>query len=216
MEQTTKSYDPTIAGTQHRDSPAEAARHQAGEVASTVTQEAAHVATTAKDGVVDLTGTVKEQVSTVTSDVADQGRTLLAGAKEQVASTADDQVSKVSGALGSLSDQLTALIEGRPEEAGQVRDLASRARREVEGLAGRIDQKGVDGVLDDVRRFARRRPGTFLLLAGAAGLGVGLVARGAKSSSTTTEPSLPPLPPIAPAPQATGPWPAGNGAGGLR
>jgi hypothetical protein len=48
-----------------------------------------------------------------------------------------------------------------------------------------MDQRGVEGVLDDVRSFARRRPGVFLLGAGIAGFAVGRLVRGAKDAPTS-------------------------------
>ena len=51
------------------------------------------------------------------------------------------------------------------------------AERQVEGLASRLEQRGPQGLMDDVTRFARRRPGVFLSGAVAAGFVVGRVVR---------------------------------------
>ena len=49
----------------------------------------------------------------------------------------------------------------------------------VRDFATGLDQRGFDGALHEVRRFARRRPGAFLLAAG--GLGF-LAGRGLRAS----------------------------------
>jgi hypothetical protein len=49
-------------------------------------------------------------------------------------------------------------------------------------MASHLDGKEPSELLDDVRQFARRRPGTFLLGALAAGVVVGRLTRGAKAA----------------------------------
>ena len=41
----------------------------------------------------------------------------------------------------------------------------------------RLEDRGIEGVVDDVSRFARRRPGVFLLAAAGAGFVVGRFVR---------------------------------------
>jgi len=51
-------------------------------------------------------------------------------------------------------------------------------------LATRLDQGGLDAVMADMRSWARRQPGTFLLGAVAAGFVVGRVVRAVKDDGT--------------------------------
>ncbi len=86
--------------------------------------------------------------------------------------------------LQSLSGQLSALRDGRPEDAGALTDYLSEAEQRVSGLADRLQSGGAQGAVDDLSRFARRRPGLFL--AGAVGLGF-LVGRLARSGAAVAK-----------------------------
>ena len=62
--------------------------------------------------------------------------------------------------------------DGSP--AGQiVRRLGEGGRR----AADYLEDRGPEGLLDDVQEFARRKPGTFLLIAAAAGFAIGRLGR---------------------------------------
>lgn len=50
-------------------------------------------------------------------------------------------------------------------------DLAQNGADRIRSFANHIDDAGIDGIVNDVENFARRRPGVFI----AAGMGVGMV-----------------------------------------
>ena len=84
--------------------------------------------------------------------------------------------------MRTLSDRLQALTDGRPDEAGPLNGYLDEARGRIAGLATRLDERGVEGVLSDVSRFAQRRPGLFLVAAAGAGFVAGrLVRSGARA-----------------------------------
>jgi hypothetical protein len=60
-----------------------------------------------------------------------------------------------------------------------VTGFVQQAADQVDGLASRLENGGVDRMMSDVRDYARRKPGTFLLAAGVAGFLVGRLARNA-------------------------------------
>jgi hypothetical protein len=69
--------------------------------------------------------------------------------------------------------------QGQGGLAGQLaREVADRAR----SLSTHLEQREPRDLLDDVRDFARRKPGTFLLGALAAGVVAGRLARGTKDA----------------------------------
>ena len=72
--------------------------------------------------------------------------------------------------------------------AGVAAEVADRAR----SLSRQLDQREPSEILDDVRRFARQRPGTFLLGALAAGVVVGRLLRGTKDAVEAAEAEEPP------------------------
>lgn len=94
---------------------------------------------------------------------ADLGR----DARQQLRSQADEQTARVAGSLHQLASQLGQM--GDAGGQGMATDLARDASSRIEGLATRLDREGLESMLADAKRFARNRPGTFLLLAAAAG-----------------------------------------------
>jgi hypothetical protein len=61
------------------------------------------------------------------------------------------------------------------------------ARSRIGRLAGELEQRGPEGLAEDLSRFARRRPGAFLLGAGLVGFAAGRVVRaGAATRSEAT------------------------------
>jgi hypothetical protein len=94
---------------------------------------------------------------------ADLGR----DARQQLRTQADEQAARVAGSLHQLASQLGQM--GAAGGQGMATDLARDASTRLEGLATRLDREGLESMLADAKRFARNRPGTFLLLAAAAG-----------------------------------------------
>ena len=62
-------------------------------------------------------------------------------------------------------------------DEGLAPDLVRQASSAIGDLAGRLDYGGLDTLVADLKRFARNKPGTFLLGAAAAGVIAGRLAR---------------------------------------
>lgn len=153
----------------------------------TAADEAGNVASTAAERTQDVAGTAKEQLGEVAQDASAQVRTVVDDSKARLHDRARSQTDQMASTLRELGDQINALLEGRTADAGPVADYARQAASSVSRFAGDIEQKGFDGIIDDVERFARRRPGAFLLGAAVAGFGVGRILR----SASTSQDSLP-------------------------
>ena len=63
------------------------------------------------------------------------------------------------------------------DNGGVMPSIVREGASAVERLGTRLDQGGLDAVMIDVRRWARRSPGSFLLGAAALGFVAGRVAR---------------------------------------
>ena len=75
------------------------------------------------------------------------------------------------------------------DDGGVMPSLVREGASAVERIGTRLDQGGLDAVMSDVRRWARRSPGSFLLGAAALGFVAGRVARnlaGSDESHTDT------------------------------
>ena len=154
----------------------------AGRVADTAKSEASNVASTAADGARDVAGEAGAQAKAVAGEAKEQLDRLVSQGRQELRQQADQRNSQAVGQLRTLSEQLGALVHGRPEAAGQLVSYASDVQYQIRRLAARMEQGGPQGVVDDVTRFARRRPGAFL--AGAAGVGfvVGRLVRAGAAS----------------------------------
>jgi uncharacterized protein YjbJ (UPF0337 family) len=202
----------------------EVAKQEAAQVTGTVQDQGAAVAGAVQDGAGRVVAETSTQVENLTEEAARQFREVLGRSQGEFHARAAEQADKASGQLKELAGELHALVEGRPADAPRAKGYVRQAAERVDGYAARLDSGGFAGVADDVGRFARRRPGTFLLGAVAAGFLAGRLARGAQAVSSDETPSpvtsarsgpvgesagwvapMPPPPPLAPPPLVSDP-----------
>jgi hypothetical protein len=144
----------------------------------TAKQEAAGVADRAKEAAGGVVSTSTEQAKEVAGEAQRQARDLAAEARQQLRTQASDQRQKAVTSLHSFGDELGQMAE-RSEQSGVGTELARQASRRAHDVANYLDTHEPGDLLDEVRAFARRRPGTFLLGAALAGVVVGRLTRGA-------------------------------------
>jgi uncharacterized protein YjbJ (UPF0337 family) len=211
-------------------STTDVAKAQAGEVADTAKQAGTQVA-----------GTVKEQAGQVTAEAGKQAKQLLSQAQSELSEQAGATQQRVSEGLHALADELSGMAKNSDQD-GPATDLARQAADKAHQAAGWLADRDPGALLDEVRSFARRKPGAYLAIALGAGVLAGRLTRGLTAptddTSTTTatdtstallsrgptqydgtEPVSSPLgsiPPAlgAPLPQTPAPM-GGLGAGGL-
>lgn len=167
--------DPAPSGSDHPTTGSDP-REQAAAVAQEARGEAASVA-----------GVAKDELGHVVEEARGQAVGLAHDARDQLHDQARTQTDHLGQAVGSIGEQLQALADGRPEEAGQVRDLTENVAERVQDIARRVDELGFDGSVDELQRFARRRPGVFLAGAAAMGFAVSRLARGAKDGQESSD-----------------------------
>jgi hypothetical protein len=151
--------------------PAHAA-DQASQVASSAGGEAKHVAAEATEGVRAAVDEARTQV-----------QSLISGTRDEVRSQAEVRTAKASEGLRGIATQFHAIASGHPEEAPQLSGYLREAEQRVSAFATRLDDRGPQGVMEDVTRFARRRPGTFLLCAAGIGFVAGRAVRASAAAS---------------------------------
>ncbi|CAA9227606.1 MAG: hypothetical protein AVDCRST_MAG50-1595 [uncultured Acidimicrobiales bacterium] len=171
--QNAKEQAANVAGT---------AKQEASGVASAATDQTRHVASEAADAASSVASTAVEKVAEVKDVATTEVRSLVTDATAQVREQAETQAGRLAEGLTGLGDQVRALLDGRPDEAPQIRSYLEQGADRLGELAERIQSGGVDGALADVQRFARRKPGLFLLGALGLGVGVGRVVAGAKAA----------------------------------
>ena len=162
-------------------STTDVAKDQAGNVASTAAQAGSQVASTAADQAKQVTQETKRQAQ----DLIQQGRSQL---QEQARSGQQ----RAGEGLSGIAQQLRTMVEGGGETpSGPAADLVRQAGDKLEELAGWVQAREPGDLVDEVRAYARRKPGMFLLGAALAGvvagrLTTGVVAAHKDSSSAGT------------------------------
>jgi hypothetical protein len=153
-------------------------------VAETARDEAGQLKETSAEAARQVAGTVKEKASDVTSDVGVQARRLAGQTRDELVVQASRQKDRAATGLRSVSDELRELAEhGR---SGLGAQLARQGADFTDQAANYLQQHEPGDLLDEVRGFARRKPGTFLLVAAAAGVVAGRLTRALASGGTST------------------------------
>jgi hypothetical protein len=142
-----------------------------------VTDKAADAAEAAKQGAGEVARTATDKVKDVTEDSKAQARNLIGEARAQVGQQASTQQRNLVMNLRSLVDELQGMAQ-RSEQPGPATELVRRAQDRLHGVADWLDRREPGDVLNEVRTFASRRPGVFLLGSVAAGAMAGRLTRG--------------------------------------
>jgi hypothetical protein len=143
-----------------------------------------------------------------------QVRHLADEAKGQLTEQSRTQRDRLVDTMRTFSGDLDKMANGEAPSSGMASDLVRQAADRTRELYQRLESREPAQILDDVRDFARRRPGTFLLGSLAAGVVAGRLLRGAKDSSssntgttstgtTTTDVTTEYAAPVTPAYEAT-------------
>ncbi|MEU4248914.1 hypothetical protein AB0F15_16035 [Amycolatopsis sp. NPDC026612] len=181
----------------------ETAKGEAREVASTAADRGGQVAQTAAD-----------QAKHVAEHAQREARDLVREGREQLQSQAKDGQRKAAESLHQLAGQLERMAE-QTDSPGIAVDVARQVSDRTRSVADWLEHREPGDLLDEVRRFARRRPGTFLVGAAVAGALVGRLTRGVvaqqKEESSPNGQAGAPRPHAGPA--ATPPVPQPGAAG---
>lgn len=152
----------------------------------------------------DVAQTAADKAKDVAQETTKQARDLLGEARGQVKQQAGDQHRALVDNLRALADELSSMTNAN-EQGGVATELVGQVGQRVQGAANWLDGREPGELLDEVRSFARRRPGTFLLGAAVAGVVAGRLTRGV--AATRSEDSGP-----APQPSASAPAEAAPGS----
>jgi hypothetical protein len=179
----------TTSGTGLRNGPNGLSREDDDKL-ETAKAESAEIAETAKQAGKEVMSEVGEQTTAVARTAKDQIGQLATQTRQELKAQSEQRGEQLAARLQTWAGQMKALVEGRVEDAGELRGLIGDAQQRLESFASSLRERGPDGVMQDVRAFARRRPGMFLLAAGATGFAIGrIVKAGGMSNSQDEGPS---------------------------
>ncbi|WP_104162380.1 hypothetical protein [Cryobacterium sp. N22] len=141
------------------------AKERAAEVKDTSVAAGQHVA-----------GVATDELHKVGSESKRQAKDLYRQTQSELADQAAAQQKRVASGLRTLGDEFGSMAESS-ENQGVASDLAHQAATRAAGVADWLDQRDPGGLLDEVKGFARRRPGTFIAIAAVAGVLAGRLTR---------------------------------------
>jgi len=150
------------------------------------TERTSEVASSTKEHASDVASTAGEQARGVAQEAKQQGRDLLYEARGTVRRQASGQKDRAAGQLRSVADELRSMREGTGGQNGAAAELVRQASEQTDRLAAWLEGREPTDILDEIRSFARQRPGTFLLGCLAAGFVVGRLVKGAASAGPSS------------------------------
>jgi hypothetical protein len=149
-------------------------------------EEAADVARTAKGSAQNVAHTAKDEAANVAAEVKYSAQDLLSRAKSGLTSQAGTQQQKAAEGIRTISSQLHSMASA-PDQQGMASDLIRQAAQRSESVASWLENRQPGDLLGEVQKFARNRPGTFLLLAAGAGVLAGRLTRSLTAGATESQ-----------------------------
>lgn len=146
-------------------------------VADTAKQEGRRVAGEAQESAQRLAGEAKDEGRKVVRETKNQARELYHRTMAEVSEQASTQQERIADGLLEAGSQLDEMSQATDRE-GLAPALVSEAASRAEEVGRWLRQRDPEGVLDEVKRFARRRPVAFIAIAAVAGIVVGRLTRG--------------------------------------
>jgi hypothetical protein len=160
-------------------------------------ERAQHAKDTAAHEGEHLKHAATDETRNVAHEAKEQARNVVDEAKSQLEEQSRTQRDQLAQTLSGFADDLDKMSSQAP--GGLASDVTRQVAQKAHDLSGHLSGREPGQLLDDVRSYARRNPGKFLLGALAAGVVGGRLARGAKdemsgssqqsSGSTTLEPA---------------------------
>lgn len=183
-------YPPTPSSPDPSSSTASATSDAAKEQASKVASDAAEAGK-------NVAGTAKEQAGTVASEAKTQAKDLIKQTQSELREQAGAQQERVATGLRSLSDELGSMAENS-SGGGIAADLVQQVATRAGGVASWLDERDPGALLDEVKTFARNKPGTFIGIAAVAGVLAGRLTRSLTSAAADEKEAAASAPAAAP------------------
>jgi hypothetical protein len=133
----------------------------------------------------DLAQTTKEQGKEVVAETSRQARDLAHEARTQLREQTVAQRDRATGSLRALGDELEQMAE-RGGQSGTATEIAHQAAGRVREVARFLENREPGDLVEEVRSYARRRPGTFLAGAAVAGVLVGRAMKASRNAQPDT------------------------------
>jgi hypothetical protein len=159
---------------------------EGGSTFDTAKSEAANVKDTAAGAASGVKEVARGEVAHIAEEAKYQTRNLVDQTRYELRGQVRNQQSSLASKLNGWASELGSMA-AKSDESGPMTDLAQQASRRVGEFSYWLDNHEPADLLDEVKRFARRRPGAFIALAAAAGVAAGRLTRGAVAGNTSVD-----------------------------
>ena len=163
---------PSDVTTRDESSSLETAKHEASDLKDTAVSEAGHVADTAKG-----------EAKAVATEVKNQAKDLYAQTQRELSDQAHLQQQRLASGLHSVSRELDSMT-ANAENPGLATDLLRQSSRRLASAGAWLGDRDPGSVLAEVKSFARRKPGTFIIGAAILGIVAGRLTRALASNAS--------------------------------
>ncbi|UOQ88672.1 hypothetical protein MUN74_15580 [Agromyces endophyticus] len=139
-------------------------------------EEASALASDAADAGRHVVDVAKDESRSVASETKDQARRLLGQVGDELNGQATAQQARLAEGLHSAGAEFSEMADGSTR-SGYAADLVRGAGRRADAAARWLEQRDPRSVLEEVKGYARRRPGVFIAIAVGAGILAGRLTR---------------------------------------
>jgi hypothetical protein len=172
MSESYGAMAPNDVSTRDEGGSLETAKREASDLKDTAVSEAGHVAETAKG-----------EAKAVAREVKYQAKDLFAQTQRELKDQAQVQQQRAAVGLRSVSDELQSLT-ANAQNPGLAVDLLNQVSTRLSGAASWLGDRDPGAVLSEVKSFARRKPGTFIIGAAILGIVAGRLTRALVSNAS--------------------------------
>lgn len=131
----------------------------------------------------DLAETAQDEAYAVQDEAMSQAKSLGHTVQDEAAGQAANQQQKLAEQSRTVTNDLHRISRGERPQSDMVTRAAGSIAHGAESVTRHLETKEPGEILGDVRRFAARRPGAFLLIAAGAGLLAGRLTRGLRDAN---------------------------------
>lgn len=149
-------------------------------------QEAADLRDSAAAQAKGVLDTAKDEAAGVVGEAKIQARGLYEQSRRELRDQAGVQQQRIATGLHSVGDDLGSMAAGA-EGGGIAVDLVQQVSGRLSAVATWLENREPGAVVDEVRRYARRKPGTFILAAALGGVIVGRLTRALASGASDAQ-----------------------------
>lgn len=178
----TRSSDPLSGGIVGTPAPSRSvAESEDRSTSSQAVDAAKDLAHEGQDSAGAVMDSAKQEASMVAEQAKDKAADLLGDLGNDVREQAAVQQRKVAANLRDISDEFRSMLDSS-QATGTASTLVDQAAHHSGQAAQWLDTREPGDLVEEVKSFARRRPGAFLGIALGAGLLAGRITRNAGSA----------------------------------